>query len=295
MTCTASAQQWKEVMVLFDSMRICKLSPDPRPQCCRRWAVHRWAVPPMPEKDRLSYSTAMSACESWQRVLESLQNMLKLGVVDVTSWSSLLQTCREQREVGVSIIEALGMSQQDVVLTSATMDFWARIHQWAKALQLFTAMPHARIRPNVSDFTMAMLACSQSRLWQRALQLFRTLGDDLEGNLNIIAYNTAMGACSNGQWSQCLELLRDLHETRVSANLASFISCIAAVGNGMQSFMAIRACGLGSEWSRAIIYFERMMDMQIPPDTDCYMQLLDSLHSSIEQRRFFYKQLSLKT
>ncbi|CAK9109430.1 unnamed protein product [Durusdinium trenchii] len=171
MTCTASAQQWKEVMVLFDSMRICKLSPD-----------------------RLSYSTAMSACESWQRVLESLQNMLKLGVVDVTSWSSLLQTCREQREVGVSIIEALGMSQQDVVLTSATMDFWARIHQWAKALQLFTAMPHARIRPNVSDFTMAMLACSQSRLWQRALQLFRRMKDDLEGNLNIIAYNTAMGA-----------------------------------------------------------------------------------------------------
>ncbi|CAK9109428.1 unnamed protein product [Durusdinium trenchii] len=105
---------------------------------------------------------------------------------------------------------------------------------------------------------------------------------------NILCYTFAMNTCLQARhWQGALSTF---------ANLSNQTPEMTSAEPDLLTFkMAIRACGLGSEWSRAIIYFERMMDMQIPPDTDCYMQLLDSLHSSIEQRRFFYKQLSLKT
>lgn len=222
---------------------------------------------------------------AWLEVLrddEALAEELRLTVDDLLRHGRLLEnpgymtlatTAFGRRHMWAAAFDLLerarGAGSVDTVLHTSVVTACERASKWELATRLVDdILAEAAAAPAVQHagswrgggsggggavpaFATAMSACLRSHEWQRALQLFRRLGE--EGlRPSIVSYNVAISASGRGQlWHGALELLAEAE--------AMAVPTVITYSAG------INACGEAHRWDAALAILRRMR-ATVPPD-----------------------------
>ncbi|CAE7263383.1 unnamed protein product, partial [Symbiodinium sp. KB8] len=131
---------WPLALQLFDSMRQSELSPDV-----------------------ISYSAAISSCEKgmrWQLALQLFGSLSEEKLrPNVICYNATISSC----EKGLV---------PDLISYSATISSCEKGAQWQLALELFDALPRAKLTPDVISYGAAIVSCEEGGQPEKAFILF---------------------------------------------------------------------------------------------------------------------------
>ncbi|CAJ1362132.1 unnamed protein product, partial [Effrenium voratum] len=124
-----------------------------------------------------------------------------------------------------------------------------RQNQWAEALRFLEQVP----QPNAFVYSAAISACERSHCWQHALQLLEDMGQR-RVRADVVCCGGLLSACEKGQqWPGALQLLQDMREAQILPNLISYSS-------------ALSACEKGQKWEHALLLFWAMTQEGLEQD-----------------------------
>jgi len=131
---------------------------------------------------------------------------------------------------------------------------------WRGAVFLLRSMPdHAAGPPCTIAYNLAMRACVRNSAAERALELMDEMASLADGaRPDQISYGTAINAAAkSGQWKRGVELLAQMREAGLPAN----VLCYAA---------AISGCASVGEWRTATDLLVEMRAAGAEPSLSCY-------------------------
>ncbi|CAJ1439999.1 unnamed protein product [Effrenium voratum] len=89
---------------------------------------------------------------------------------------------------------------------------------WQQALHLLYLLPEKKLQSNGITYCNVIGACARRGQWQRALLVFQ---EAILIELDIFIANATISACEKAaQWQLALELLAQVHTTRLQADAA---------------------------------------------------------------------------
>ncbi|CAJ1393494.1 unnamed protein product [Effrenium voratum] len=125
----------------------------------------------------------------------------------------------------------------------------AQLGRWAEALRFLEQVP----QPNAFVYSAAISACERSHCWQHALQLLEDMGQR-RVRADVVCCGGLLSACEKGQqWPGALQLLQDMREAQILPNLISYSS-------------ALSACEKGQKWEHALLLFWAMTQEGLEQD-----------------------------
>ncbi|CAK9082928.1 unnamed protein product [Durusdinium trenchii] len=174
---------------------------------------------------------------------------------------------------------------------------WCVGQHYAKyfGLPCAAGSPGYKVEVKVSAFNAAITGCEKSRWWTKALALFAQIDQvqleeaalDVFENLcswhlertldgratrNVVSYGAALSAYEKGQkWEMALELLEDLHLSRIQGNLVT--ACAA-----------ISACETGAAWIAALSLLEEVLS-QLQADVISFSAAMSACEKSSQWER----------
>ncbi|CAK9005509.1 unnamed protein product [Durusdinium trenchii] len=133
---------------------------------------------------------------------------------------------------------------------------------WSQALALMAAIAKKELRRDVICFSSAIT--SMETQWRWALQLLREmLEDGMEAN--VFTYSSAISVCDKAQqWQRALVLLDEMGLDSVEANVVSFNA-------------AINACATSAKWTFAIALLHSMWQETVEADPMTFSSVVSSL------------------
>lgn len=140
----------------------------------------------------------------------------------------------------------------------------ARSKLWQYACFLFSAMPLAKVQPDVKSFNAAVSACEKGGQWQQAISYVDRM-PTFKIQPNVITYSAAISSCEKGgQWQQALKLFSRMQDGMVQANVITYSAVISAFEKGGQ-------------WQQALEMFDHITRADVQPDVICFNAALSSL------------------
>eukprot|EP00435_Cladocopium_sp_Y103_P004290 s4058_g1.t1 len=271
----ANAQQWQEVVNLFDIMQLRHIKAD---EVTCTSLVHRLGSYSLWLKaafffresrargvvcDVVSCNSAMSACDAafaWSRCLEVFED-LKCSKIqsNVLAFNTVLSACGR-----MDLWESTLASFQHVVLSaglgleptlvtrSVVMSACTFVGQWAVALHQMSFLSFRHFEGvdvrnagknvgNMAICSVGISACALGSLWEKALSLC-SAASYLKGNVKVRSFNDAIAACGrNWQWQGALWLLSAAEERDTVTYTAT-----------------ITACGQSQRWQHALLLFSAL-------------------------------------
>ena len=93
----------------------------------------------------------------------------------------------------------------------------------------------AQARPcDAKTYNRTISACTRSRLWPSALQVF-AMWQDRGGTPNVFIYSATISACEKvQQWQNALRLLAEMPSAGVAADVVTYSAAISACEKGQQ-------------------------------------------------------------
>ena len=207
--------------------------------------------------------TALGRVREWQRALEFLDEMRRLGLEPtVVSYNAAISACGkgEQWRRALDLLDEMRQNQldPDVISYSAAMSACEKGAQWERALDLLRAMRIHGLEPNVISYNAAISACQKGGQWERALALLDEMKAQRRIEPDVISYSATIAACETGsQWERALELMGEMGERGLRPNVISYTA-------------AISACGKSGQWKRALELLGEMREVGLEPDTISY-------------------------
>ncbi|CAK9022115.1 unnamed protein product [Durusdinium trenchii] len=237
----------------------------------------------MAEVDEQSGNTlidAMAEAKQWQRalfVLEALQE----PVAPVVALNGVLKAMA----LGVAWAQAINLfitfmeeedSQTNAISLSSAVNACARARKWQMALSLLSSLRSTEVVPDTTTCNSAINACSSQ--WWHSFDLLCCMPSP-----DHLTYGSMLSACaSQGLWPTCLEVLKFQQKHRVSPQLTSYTSTLAACHRSGQWLFAmlmvvsfsisadvvgynnlISACAQDAQWRRAM----RLLHTDMPNST----------------------------
>ncbi|CAE8714583.1 unnamed protein product, partial [Polarella glacialis] len=93
---------------------------------------------------------------------------------------------------------------------------------WLQALWLMQEARLSRLATSAVTHSAVMVACVRASRWSQALSLFARLLEEPQPAVDLVVFNTALGASSaSNHWPRTLALLKEMRRGRSTASLAS--------------------------------------------------------------------------
>lgn len=212
-----------------------------------------------------SYVHGINLCVAygkWELSLEVLNQVVQLGISRELDWKMLgaaRRTCLEagQWQKVLELSEKSSEhSEQDAYGYAAQMIALERLGQLQEAYHLFKEMVENSVTPNQHVYAALIGDGSDENAWQRALHL---LEDSRLRSVtaNQMMFGKAINCCvPAAQWEAALCLLRDMDR-------ACCVSCVALSS-------ALRACGEGLQWQRALGLLHAAPKLSVEQDADLW-------------------------
>eukprot|EP00435_Cladocopium_sp_Y103_P013343 s895_g3.t1 len=211
--------------------------------------------------ETVSCNAALCAYEQagrWEDALELLQDMRESEVVDVISYTAVMNACADAGQCTQTLRVHRSMLQDGHPPTADTCNAAIRScdgSRWREQLALLQEMRRRGLQPNAAALNAAVCRCSEAGQWRSALQLMSSMWErgfqpDAE------AFRDVISACERcGESEEALRLFR----LRQSYSAAPENEIYAA---------AIRACG-GSKWNHALELLTKRWETGVA-DAQCY-------------------------
>ncbi|CAL1134389.1 unnamed protein product [Cladocopium goreaui] len=269
-TCVKN-QQWQQALKLFKDMREHFLAPETvscNAALCAYEQAGRWEdalvlLQDMRESevvDVISYTAVMNVCADAGQCTQTLRvhrSMLQDGHPPTAdTCNAAIRSCdgprwREQLEL-LQEMRRRGLQPNATALNAAVCRS-SEAGQWRCALQLMSSMWERGFQPDAEAFREVISACEQCGESEEALRLFR-LRQSYSAAPENETYAAAIRACGGSKWNHALELLTKRWETGV-ADAQCYDSAIAC-------------CEAAERWDEVLRLFDEMQSYKLKPGKD---------------------------
>merc|ERR1719383_228990 len=194
----------------------------------------------------VTYTTAIGiydAANKWPGVLSLLHKMArrKLSSNGMT-YAAAISALGRVGEVDLALWLLSSMPRmirKDTILYNSAITACEKGQLWQKALMLFREMGQVRIAADTVSYSAAISACEKGANPLTALALFMRM-DQCSIPKDQIVFNSTISACDKGMsWTMALQLLGQMQGARLKADACSYSA-------------AITASGKASHWSTAL-------------------------------------------